>query len=285
MTTNLTQFDLAFLATLAECRAMTIKQIAILRNQHPNAVRRRLKAIRGKGLITLSTRKSRSQQGRPEQIIRLTEEGNACAADTHKQIGQDHHWGPISCAMVEHQILQNWAYVQLMELAHRRNELSAEFRSPCPLEMGVGQSSHESLRVMPDAAFTISHQQKSLLFLLEVDMGSEPIASAQSQRACIAGKCRDYVDVYRRASYKQLEPVFNATFKGFRVLFLCNSSKRMRDICRFLTQAGNLDFCWVADEHHLLKEGMASPIWARGGDLHRPRHSILGNLADPLRSQ
>jgi len=277
MPIRITKSDQSLLTALANCRVLTIKQFAVLGNQHPNAIRRRLKTLRDMGLITATTRKSNALKGRPEQIIHITDEGFALVADTNNDQRQPK---PIGSTIIEHQILQNWAYVQLQVLARQREDLTVDYRCPCSIALGPHAG-----RLIPDAAFTMSHGKKSLLFLLEVDRGTEPIGSTQHDRASIDGKCRDYVDSFHRETYRQLEPVFNATFKGFRVLFLCNTSQRMQDICRFLIQAGNLDFCWVADEHHLLEEGMAGSIWSRGGHLNRPPHSILGNLADPLRSQ
>ena len=117
----------------------------------------------------------------------------------------------------------------------------------------------------------------TLLFFLEVDMGTEPLARSASTGRDIRGKILNYQRCFRQSQYKRYEKVFGAALRGFRLLFLTHNESRLQSLCRQVQKMPPSDFVWLTDEARMTSQGVHATIWARGGQLDSPLQSILGN--------
>jgi hypothetical protein len=132
---------------------------------------------------------------------------------------------------------------------------------------------------IPDGVFSITNKEaekKSLLFFLEVDMGTETIASPSRGPKDLRQKIIRYQDLFTSASYKGYEGVFDSKFNGFRLLFLANSAARLNSLCRLVQEMPPSDFIWLGDQEKMFSQGLSAKIWARGGRIKDPAQSILG---------
>ncbi|MGA2497744.1 MAG: hypothetical protein ABSH20_08385, partial [Tepidisphaeraceae bacterium] len=123
--------------------------------------------------------------------------------------------------------------------------------------------------------------QKTLLFFLEVDMGTESIQSERPDASNIRGKFDAYITCFASGAYKRFEHVFCSSLNGFRVLLVCNSLGRFRALCRHIAQWPDSGFVWVTHEQCLHEYGLGAPIWAPGGRLDVAPQSLLGSTMPP----
>ena len=131
--------------------------------------------------------------------------------------------------------------------------------------------------MIPDGVFTITKKdaKKTLLFFLEVDMGTETLAKTKRVPGDIRQKIINYQTLFRSNHYKRYEKIFNAELNGFRLLFLANMPARMKAICNLVQQMPPSNFIWVTNQERMFSHGISAEIWARGGQYKKPPESIL----------
>jgi len=301
MSIAITKDDVVILKTLADYRLVTATQLALLTNRNENGLRRRLRSLRGSSLIDLMPATAFAGLGRPSDVFSvsgkglslLQKEGELPNTVTFPQVDGK----PLS-SQVAHQILLNWCRVHIEYMVKQMPDFSVKCVAmnspfaadlsgtliPVPGSEGVAASEKaENGFILPDAAFEVSSsaKNKALLFFLEVDMGSEPIAAARQKRSSIGKKAGAYLASFRNRGYKNYEAIFDASFNGFRVLFVTPNQSRMATLCRAFSSV-QPDFIWVTTATRMFEEGISGFIWARGGNLKLAPQSILGSLGQKL---
>jgi len=205
--------------------------------------------------------------------------------------GLDLH--PIHAIAVDHELLINWFYIHLIQVEKSIPELSINPHAPGFLinkKDSYGlldpririESDDDFIEFIPDGIFTIWHKgmRKSLLFFLEVDMDTEPMASLDRSPKDIRQKIINYHAIFRNGYYKRFEKIFACKFNGFRLLFMTNTPARSTSISRLVREMPPSDFIWLTNQEEMFSHGLASEIWVRGGEGNRPPQSIIGpNLA------
>jgi hypothetical protein len=137
------------------------------------------------------------------------------------------------------------------------------------------------LEFIPDGIFTVSDSvsNKTLLFFLEVDMGTETLASPARSLKDVRQKIVNYQDLFRSGRYKRYERFFNASLNGFRLLFVTHSPSRLKTLCQLTASMLPSDFIWLSDRDRLLSSGLVDEIWVRGGVLDRQPYTIIGKTS------
>jgi hypothetical protein len=145
----------------------------------------------------------------------------------------------------------------------------------------VGPGAKTPTDFTPDGVFSITDraQQKTLLFFLEADMGTETAASPSGKGGDIRRKIATYQAYFRSGQYKRYEKTWHCDFHGFRLLVVTATEGRLTTLCRLVQEMPPSDFVWLTDQDRMLDRGLAAPIWARGGHLNVPPQSILGKAA------
>jgi hypothetical protein len=186
-----------------------------------------------------------------------------------------------------HQLLLNWVRIHLDHiettapglkirfLAHSSPLLPKEFSS-----VSVHSRIGEVISFKPDAIFSIcdSNQGKTLLFFLEVDLGTETLASPKRGLTDIRQKILNYGACFDTLVYKRYERLWNCQLNGFRLLFLTDTSSRMSTLCSLVREMPPSDFIWIAQKDRMFEDGISAEIWARSGRLDTSPQSILGRL-------
>jgi len=290
--------DCGTLRYIADYRILTIPQLAAVLRKNKQAVTRRLADLEKAGLIEVTKRQSGRNRGRPENILGLSERG----LDTLKEknlIRKDIQYenaGPVSIHQVNHQLLLNWFRIHLNEsdrIVPRPALQFLSFNSPfVPRgEDGrviisdcspVGQRAVHEVRFTPDAvfAFTNAARDKSILLFVEVDCGTETLASPQRDMSDIRQKILNYQWYFDSLRYKRYEQVFQIPcLHGFRLLFLTATLGRLAALCRLTQQMQPSEFIWLTEQHRMFADGVFWHIWARGGNLDAAPQSIMGSLA------
>ena len=291
-----TQNDLDLLTILAEHRAVTLHQLALLLNRSQKSLGRRMKQLRGKGFIQAIPRPLGRKRGRPENVLLLTANG---AELLLKQLGDSRDLSMDDLAGsptgdIDHTLLINWVRIGLQGITDRISSLNTVFlasnspflpklpdgSSPVLDRVVVDPDVDKWMDFIPDGVFTISKetqgQRKSLLFFLEVDMGTEPLASPTAGGRDLRQKILNYQAYFRTNRYRRYEELWGCRFNGFRLLFLANTSGRMSAVCRLAQEMVPSNFIWVTDQGRVFEKGLGAAIWAKGGKEQAPPQSILG---------
>lgn len=282
--------DFEMLRTIAEYRIMTSPQLAALLSRSKKGVRDRISKMIAEGLLQETPRGRGQHRGRPERVVSLSnsaidileEQGfieSQVAAG--RKIG-----GQIGCQ--NHQLLLNWARIHLSHITTVAAGLEIRFlahNSPFIPKgfsnVSVQSETGELIRFEPDATFSIydHNQDKTLLFFLEVDLGTEILASPRRILTDIRQKILNYGVCFDTQVYKRYEKLWNCQLNGFRLLFLTDNSEQMSKICSLAREMQPSDFIWVTEKNRMFDDGISAQIWARGGRLDASFQSILGRLS------
>ena len=289
--------DCRIIESLAEYRTLTPTQITTFYQRSQQVVWRRLRALEKEGLIQTIRYELGRGRGRPERLFGLTVQGVDILREKG-HIGTDIPYekilidGPFC---LDHQLLLNWFRIHLKHvekvvprvsvkcLAHNSPFLPKR-RSGC-IFIGdyspVPNSGEGGVKFIPDAVFSItdSATHKTCLFFLEVDRGTETVASPKRDMNDIRQKIINYQWYCHRETYKRYEDVFECKLRGFRLLFLTNTHGRLAALCKLTQEISPREFVWLSEVGRLFEEGVSANIWAIGGGLHTPQGSILGSLS------
>jgi hypothetical protein len=168
-----------------------------------------------------------------------------------------------------------------MQLSRQQNELSLNFLSPV-LHSESYRIRIENKRIgaslIPDGIFSITHKKlnRSLLFFLEIDRGTETLVSKIPLVKDIRNKIIGYQEIFSAKIYKNFERSFSNDFKGFRVLFVSPSEKRFEQINRLIRGIPQTDFVWNSIFEIIRRQGIFDQIWLKGGNVEGELFSVLG---------
>lgn len=280
--------DISLLASVREHQVMSIRQLAAVSGRSCQVIRRRSRSLEEQGFIIKKASGYGKTQGRPEEIILLTQKGTM-------QLNPDNAPGlanaspePPKLLNIDHQLLLNWFRIHLTQVErsipclsviyHAPNVYQSEAIPSFRLHVPIRHDSGVTKTIVPDGAFVILHRgkKKALLFFVEVDMGTEILVSRKGKANDIGHKILYYQELYENGRYKLLEERFDTKFQGFRLLFVADSTARVGALCRFIRAQQNVDFIWLTDQYQMFDHGLSSNIWVRGGKYENPRQSILG---------
>ena len=297
MTIRLGATDYEMLRATAECRIVTAPQLAALLSRSTKGVRDRMTRLIAEGLMEEAPRGRGQRRGRPERIVSLSEAAVAILNERgliESQVHKDQVLGE-SIRCQNHQLLLNWVRVHLAHvekilprlqvrfLAHNSPFLPVEFSSLSLItDPQPGPPKPQRIiHVKPDATFSITDkdQGKTLLFFLEVDLGTETLASPQREMTDIRQKILNYATCFDLQIYKQYERLWDCRLNGFRLLFLTDTVARLSSLSTLVRQMPPSDFIWLTEQARMFQDGISALIWARGGRLDILPQSILGRLA------
>jgi hypothetical protein len=279
---------------LAEYRLLTVSQIAALCAVGKPAARNRVGKLTNAELAKERTPAVASGRGRPERWVSLTERGiDWLRADgTLGRSVPSHEVAADGIRCAEHLLAINWFRIHLVHLERSFPRLGVTFLSSTSPFLDRGPDGQplvsdrapatgaggEPVPFTPDGVFTLRDQEggTTLLFFLEVDMGTETLASARRGAKDIRTKVINYQQYFRAGCYKRYQDLWDCALNGFRLLFLANSPARLVALCRLVQETPPSDFVWLTDRDRMFAGGVAADIWARGGKLDAPLESIVG---------
>ena len=292
--------SLGLLLELADYRILSLSQIAALRFGSKRAARRRMQELVGGGLVQVLPIRAGNEVGRPEKVYGLSVRGYKeldKSGRIPKGIKEVQATGESLVPQGEHQILLNGLRVQLVRLSRQfprvgTRALSSnsplfwqpvEGRSLLTDEVEMGDRG-ELRRFTPDAAFTITDtdRDKTILFLVEVDRGTEPFRGSDPVRSEIETKIWSYQEYFHTRRYKRYEQIFKASLNGFRLLFLTDTDSRLSGLSSLVRSSPPSDFIWITTGDRMHRHGISGFIWSRGGRDEEPLESILGSLAKEI---
>lgn len=294
MANKITNGDIKLLSSIAEYKFLTVKQLAAITQRSMQVIRRRIRTLRDECLISLKERDFGGRSGRLEYISFLTEKGLKLIRDNeilsaHAKYITDKTAESI---FIDHDLLVNWFLIHLLQIerenqclftkkltisSHNLNQGNAE--NPLIMERFSNDNTSENHSMIPDGVFIITDKEteKTLLFFLEVDMGTETLVNTKLTPNDVRQKIINYQALFSTGQYKRYEKIFKAKLNGFRLLFLSNNSARLRALCKLAREMPPTDFVWLADQDQMFSNGLSAEIWLRGGKDNVTLQSILGH--------
>jgi hypothetical protein len=288
--------DRDLLTSIAEYRVLTLSQMAALHRRNLQALRRRLRQFKTEGLIRITPGAFGGQRGRPEQVISLSPKGVEALVSTGNLPSTIpcHNVTAEELRHIDHQLLMNDFRIQLVQTTGIIPSLGLTFyssTSPQVVDATTGTSlireaftvfspSARQIEFIPDAVFCLNHSElnKTLLFFLEVDRGTESLVGRQGSGNDIRQKIFHYQHFFYSGTYKRYENILKTSLLGFRLLFLAAESGRFKNLCRLVLDMPPSDFIWLTDHDRLIAQGVWADIWAPGGNESQIPNSILGRL-------
>ena len=294
-----TKKDHELLFYLADYKLLSVKQLSAIAQRSPQMIRRRLRILDQEKLISSITPVHGRSVGRPEELIILTSEGRKflqkkgilpdCASEKNGKKNDS--------IFIEHDSIASWFRIHLLQIerlcpqfSHQyltsHSEVFGQEKNNCPFiqeRMPQNKRGDKFITFIPDGVFSITNNQaeskKTLLFFLEVDMGTEPLASLDRGSKDVRQKIVNYQALFASEHYKRYENIFAAKLKGFRLLFLANTHARFLGLCKMVRQMSPSDFIWLTEQEKIFSDGVSAKIWARGGRFDKEPESILRQLA------
>lgn len=289
----ITSKDMALLENLADLRLATAPLLAARLGTSEQMIRRRCRKMTTSGLLKTFPCGLGQGRGRPEGVYSVTTEGSHQLTEMkllHPDVPVDQVTGDNVLRTAEHQIVLNWLAIQIKALEQHGDEFGVKFiSSTSPFHLSSAGSTvlcdkvelpdGSSIAFTPDVAFCVTHKgtNKSLLFFLEVDMGTETVAdSKHASNADIRRKIIVYRNYFGRRGYKryQAQRLFNAQLNGFRLLLVSATPQRCDTLCRLVHAMPPSDFVWVTDYNTLEHAGLSHLAWSVGGR-NDMKHSII----------
>jgi hypothetical protein len=235
-------------------------------------------------------------RGRSERLVSLSAEGIAVVRAAvpslyevpDKQIsGEEIH-------TVDHHLLSNWFQIHLEYVTQVVPQISHTYLTPTSALAGKDMNNRSLVyernnaedgrpgkvtSFTPDAVFTLTDtsQGKTLLFFLEVDRGTETVASPARHPRDIRQKLLNYQHYFRTSQFKRYEAIWNTSLNGFRLLFLATTRARLNALCKVVRDMPPSGFVWLTDQEQLFAAGVGAKIWTRGGRHDTALQSILGS--------
>ena len=294
MTLKLQNRDYEFIRQLAKYRMLSVSQLAAVLQRSEQVIRRRCRELKRNAVIRVNDKLGQNT-GRPKSLFALTEHGIDLLRD-QGLIGRDvpyENAGPVSQRLIDHQLLMNWFKIHLNEIDKMEPRPTLKFWAYNSLFVPrradgtiltndvapIGQRAVHKVKFTPDAVFTITNTggDITLLSFLEVDCGTETLASPKRTLSDIRQKILNYQWYFDTLQYKRYEEIFNVPLiHGFRVLFLTKTTGRLAALCQLTREMAPADFIWLTEQQRLFAQGALAKIWARGGNLEGARQSILG---------
>ena len=297
MAFRLRERDCMTLECLADYRILTVPQLAAIFRKNKQVIRRRFAGLEKEGFIEVIKSDFGRARGRPENLLGLTERG----VDVLREkilIGSDvpyENVGPVSNRLIDHQLLLNWFRIHLNEIDKVEPRSTLQFwayNSPfVPREpdgrivitdySSIGRRTVREVKFTPDAVFIMTNaaRDKSLLFFLEVDCGTETLSSPQRDMKDIRQKILNYQWYFQSLKYKRYERIFKVPhLHGFRLLFLTKTVGRLAALCKLTQEMQPSEFIYLTEQERLFTNGVFAKIWARGGNLQVAQRSIIGRL-------
>ena len=284
--------DYELFRLLVEYRLLTVKQLSILLQKSRQGIYRRVGDICRMGLIA-SRNAYGNKKGRPDKVFYITQEGFKCLVkkSSNQKVKFEYIDGS-SVKYLGHQMLLNWFRVGLVKSERELEDIESKVLAYGISDyVQVDTETGQTVQFVPDAVVVLkdTSRNKAVLFFLEVDCGTEAIASPKRGHEDLRQKIINYQTYFLSKRYKKYEKILRASFAGFRLLMLTNTEQRFAAICRLIREMStdradsDIDFIWTSHQKPMFDRGVSGKIWAKGGNTMLPADSIFDSFAKSIR--
>lgn len=283
--------DYELFRLLVEYRLLTVKQLSILLQKSRQGKYRRLGDICRMGLVANRDAYG-NKKGRPEKVFYITQKGLKCLQKKYSdQKVKFEYIDGNSVKYLGHQMLFNWFRVGLVKSERELEDIEAKVLAYGISDyVQVDTETGEAVQFVPDTVIVLKDKSrnKGVLFFLEVDCGTEAIASPKRGHEDLRQKIINYQMYFLSQRYKKYEKILRASFAGFRLLMLTNTEQRFAALCRLIREmstdraGSDIDFIWTSHQKFMFDKGVSGKIWTKGGNTMLPADSIFDSFAKSI---
>ena len=274
--------DQSNLETLANYRLLSLDQLSEVSGASIQSVRRHTARWEKLGLVRRWASRVEKLSGRPKLFVALTEKGL-------REIPKAKQFSKTRAPLETHHQLINQVRIAFHCLASEELSVSSIasnsmiITNHAPRFHSIPNEPDSPLKkkFVPDAVFSLHSldSQKRLLFFLEADCGTEPLRCSKPNGSDLLGKIQNYRTYFGLGHYSEYSQWMGNNPRGFRLLFVCQTSSRRRQISSLVVSSLPSDFVWITDIERIADLGIEGRIWARGGNEESSSESILGRLS------
>jgi hypothetical protein len=218
MKSNITKKDIILLTYLADYEMLTVSQLSALCDRSRQVIRRRLRVMKGEDLIDTKLPGFGRSLGRAEELFFLSNKGSEFLMDK-RAISCDpagNRSEKTNSKFIDHDLLLNWFRIHLLQIEKAIPRLHVRYLSPSssflPRRNGghfssvegvpVNTDSKQSVEFTPDGVFSMTEKerQKTLLFFIEIDMGTESLAGPKRDLRDVRQKIINYQTYFNPSS-------------------------------------------------------------------------------------
>lgn len=267
----LTERDCRMLASIAECRYLTVSQLQRLHFPSEQTATRRVRGLLRAGYVS-----SFRVPGIPERFVAVSETGaRAAGQSTGRELRVPPRRKPSDAYFLRHFVALNDLRIAIERACKRPDvnlirfipeydgEVSSDGIPRKQLQDAVkvhgGAVSHT-----PDAVFALERGGRAALFFVEVDRGTETLSDGERG---VLKMFRFYLAYLVNEGYQRYASMFGVpTFKAFRVLVTTTSELRL-DNMRSLGGAFQFEpahakrFIWLATQEAVTEQTVFGPVW------------------------
>ena len=302
MANTLNKNDVKLLEIIAEHRFLTVEQATWIAQKPKRCVYRRVQRLITEGFLSQANKDIGQDFGRPKTLIELTDSGVDILIDKGL-LSPTISYENVTAANIHcpgHQMLMNWfriyfKYAEKVIPAVRTHFLAhtSPFLPHDPAGRAIiadkapalDNYNSPDIRFVPDGVMSITDttRDKTILLFLEVDCGTETLASPKRDMTDVRQKIVNYTSYFLSERYKRYEKLWNCKLRGFHLLFLTNTEGRHRSLCRLAQEMvpENTCFVYLTDQNQLFRRGATAEIWAKAGNITGLQTSIFGSLCCP----
>jgi len=283
--------DYELFRLLVEYRLLTVEQLSILLQKSRQGIYRRVGDICRMGLVA-SRDAYGNKKGRPEKVFYITQKGFKCLQKKYSdQKVKFEYIDGSSVKYIGHQMLLNWFRVGIVKAQREIEGIETKILTYGISDYAqVDTETGEAVQFVPDAVIMLKDRSrnKAVLFFLEVDCGTEAIASPKRGHEDLRQKIINYQTYFLSERYKKYEKIFRSGFAGFRLLMLTNTEQRFAAICRLIREMStdradsDINFIWTSHQKPMFDKGVSGKIWTKGGNTMLPVDSIFDSYAKSI---
>ncbi len=294
---RLTKSDIILLKITAEHRLLTVEQAAWIADRPRQSVYRAYQRLMDQEWVQTASKYVGQNRGRPKVLMGVTEGGIDVLQEKGilpTEIPSDRVIGSnIHCP--GHQVLMNWFRIFLQYSQKVLPSVSTRFIAhnspfiPCDpagrsiISNVVSLEEGKERVFIPDGVLSITDKNRNLtiLLFLEVDCGTETLASPKREMTDIRQKIINYQSYFLSEGYKKYEQPWNCQLRGFHLLFVTNSPGRLAALCQLVRQMGaeQTGFIYLTEQNRMFEKGLTADIWAKGGDSIACPQSIFTSMS------
>ena len=273
----LTQRDIEIITTIYKHRYLKTPQIKQLYFPSEQTANRRLKSLTNHGLL-----KYFIVPNIPERIYYITKKGAHLVAEQLNLTINELAWTQITKQPKDYYFMRHFLGI---------NQFRIDLTKACePSEIQlVGfipeyhwnkhatgritkhihdyvfdiENPREKISHTPDAVFALSRNDKTALFFLEIDRGTEVIGSPGKG---LLKMLRYYINYGKSGKFRSYQQEFNCSqLSSFRLLIVTTTHARMANMCRSASQHyptfKGLTFFWISTFEQVSMDSLFKPTW------------------------
>jgi hypothetical protein len=266
----ITERDCRLIASIADCRYLTVAQIQRLHFPSEQTATRRLRALTREGYVA-----SFRVPGLSDRFVAVTEAGAKLVGEASGRDVRVPRKRPSDAYFLRHFCVLNDLRIAVERACEQspmhlvrfipeyEGEVSGDGLPRKQLQDSV-KADGGVIGHTPDAVFAVEHQGTAALFFVEVDRGTETLSDGERG---VLKMLRFYLHYLASEGYQRYAAMFGTpAFRAFRLLITTTSEARLANMRSLggelvFEPAHAKRFIWLATQASITEQTIFGPVW------------------------